>query len=702
MMIRLKQIGKTWQIALLCLAVAALVHYSAAHVAEFGDALLLLTDGLLLLSLAVLTYRLQLSFSTRKGWLKAAFAYAMLLGGLGGIVFAMQKAVHTQHIPLDFSTIFQLQKDGAIALIALLLLAISLFLLAHRLLWTLVRIPVSQRDRLIGMAAALAVFAAAVFAWSAIIPPLQLVLAGVACVAIFDLYIERSTSSLTWLLFWAVAASAWLALLLFQFNLKEDRDTRLHLAKALAIAPQMTAAQLAKYDYVVFRQDGQVLVVQGHPDGDLRKQVGRFEQGQWREYFSALRADLVYRSAAGKVVVIGKATGGYEKPLSLFSSLFAVLTLLILLLAIINQIFRAISADFELPLCGKPSLRNRIQLSFTASVLGSFLAIALLSAAFFRRSPSPDLQKETQNFLAALLNLYVFLLMVAGAAAIWVANSITKPLEQIGDKLAKIKLGKNEPLVWNSGDELGQLIAEYNRMIAKLEESTELLRQSEREGAWREMARQVAHEIKNPLTPMKLSIQYLQRAYQAQPENAEALLQKVSNTLIEQIDVLSGIASEFSSFAKMPEPQNERLVLNDLVAAVFQLFATQENAAIRFRLELPEEPLFGFADRSQLTRILTNLVKNAIQSIPDGREGAIGLALRKMGDTNLICVSDNGMGIPESVQERVFSPYFTTKSSGTGLGLAMCKGMVEAMNGRIWFETETGKGTRFFVALPTT
>lgn len=201
---------------------------------------------------------------------------------------------------------------------------------------------------------------------------------------------------------------------------------------------------------------------------------------------------------------------------------------------------------------------------------------------------------------------------------------------------------------------------------------------------------------------MKLSVQHLLRAYQAQPENSAALIQRVGQTLVEQIDVLSGIASEFSNFAKMPEPQCEQVNLNELATSVFSLFDAQEGTIIRFFCQLPGENVFVFADRSQLTRVLTNLMKNALQSIPEDREGQVMLTLSTSENHARICVCDNGTGIPETIQERVFSPYFTTKSSGTGLGLAMCKSMVEAMHGKIWFETEAGEGTRFFVELNKT
>ncbi len=309
------------------------------------------------------------------------------------------------------------------------------------------------------------------------------------------------------------------------------------------------------------------------------------------------------------------------------------------------------------------------------------------------------LQDDVADFMGNLLNVYVFLLLVAGSISIIMANSITKPITAIGENLKEIKLGNpNEPLEWRTNDEIGALISEYNRMILKLEHSAKLLARSEREGAWREMAKQVAHEIKNPLTPMKLSIQYLQHAFQSNPENIEPLLKRVSHTLIEQIDNLAQIASEFSSFAKMPRANNQQIKLNDLVESVHDLFKEHKNMDVL--LSLPEDDFYVFADKNHLMRVLNNMIKNAIESIPKSRRGKIQVSLYKMGSMAIIQVEDNGEGIPEEMKSKVFVPNFTTKNSGTGLGLAISKNIIESVNGKIYFETEKDKGTNFYVELP--
>jgi signal transduction histidine kinase len=312
-------------------------------------------------------------------------------------------------------------------------------------------------------------------------------------------------------------------------------------------------------------------------------------------------------------------------------------------------------------------------------------------------SGEQGLKENTIAFIGNLLNLYVFLLLIASVSAIAVAKTITRPLLEIGEKLRRLKLGENEPLSWGSEDEIGQLVSAYNAMIAELEISTEKLKQSEREGAWREMAKQVAHEIKNPLTPMKLSIQYLQHAQQSDPERARSLISRVSKTLIEQIDGLAHIATAFSNFAKMPRAELALVDMNAILRSVHQLFTEGGQQEEEINLVLPDHTITVHADGKQLLRIFNNLVKNAQQAIPEERQGQIQMHLYESNGNAIVAIRDNGTGIPEEVQPKVFQPNFTTKSSGMGLGLAMCKSMIEAMEGDIYFETEEDLGTTFFI-----
>jgi len=314
-------------------------------------------------------------------------------------------------------------------------------------------------------------------------------------------------------------------------------------------------------------------------------------------------------------------------------------------------------------------------------------------------SKQSKMSNDVTLFLSTLINVYVFLLFIAGGISMWTARSITKHITKIGEKLKETKLGKNNtPLEWESDDEIGVLIKEYNKMIRQLDSSVKKLAQSEREGAWREMAKQVAHEIKNPLTPMKLSIQYLQHAFQSRPDNIEPLLKRVAATLIEQIDNLSHIATEFSNFAKMPQAENQQIVLNNHVTSVYNLFRSEN---VDLRLSVPKESFVVFADKNHLVRVFNNLIKNAIQAVPEERSGVITVSLYKQDDeVAIVCVHDNGSGISDDKKDKVFVPNFTTKNSGTGLGLAISKNIIESVNGRIWFETEVNVGTKFFVELP--
>ena len=322
--------------------------------------------------------------------------------------------------------------------------------------------------------------------------------------------------------------------------------------------------------------------------------------------------------------------------------------------------------------------------------------LTYLGIPYFERSK--NVSDEVSSFLVALMNVYVFLLICAAILAYFISNSITRPLTIISEKLRILNLNKrNEPIEWKSKDEIGVLIGEYNKMIKELEQSAHKLARSERESAWREMAKQIAHEIKNPLTPMKLSIQYLQRAIDAGDSNIAELARKVTRTLEEQIENLASIATAFSSFAKMPKAQNEIINLNDLLKSISDLFNREEKTTVTFTTEANTPSVF--ADKNQLVSVFNNLVKNAIQSIPANRTGFVDVHIKEKDGWVIVSVSDNGSGIPRNHYERVFAPNFTTKSSGTGLGLAISKQIIEGAGGEIWFESKENIGTAFFVRL---
>jgi signal transduction histidine kinase len=311
----------------------------------------------------------------------------------------------------------------------------------------------------------------------------------------------------------------------------------------------------------------------------------------------------------------------------------------------------------------------------------------------------PQLQQQISNFLVTIINLNAFIFLIGGLIALFITNRITSSFSVISDKMKEVNLGRmNEQIMWNRNDEIGELVKEYNKMVSKLGESAALLAKSEREGAWREMARQVAHEIKNPLTPMKLSIQYLQKAINNNHDNVKELTANVAGTLVEQIDHLSKIAADFSQFANIGNTHVELFDLHDVVASLKDLYQPNQQVELLW-YPLSEKAMVN-ADKTQMNRLFTNLLTNAVQACPQGQPCHITIDEVKNEDKIIISVQDNGEGIPPEMQERIFVPNFTTKSSGTGLGLAMCKGIVEQAKGEIWFETKLGSGTTFYVSLP--
>ena len=307
-------------------------------------------------------------------------------------------------------------------------------------------------------------------------------------------------------------------------------------------------------------------------------------------------------------------------------------------------------------------------------------------------------EKELRQFLLRLSQVYSFMLIIAFALAYFLASYITKSLKTISDKINETSLNqKNEKIVIEANSrEINSLINAYNQMVDKLEESATMLAQSEREQAWREMAKQVAHEIKNPLTPMRLTVQSFQRKFDANDPNLKQKLDDYSKTLIQQIDTMSAVASAFSNFASMPAQQNETLNVVEVVEFSLDIF---NEDFIRF--ESNSEEIITVMDRTQLIRIITNLVKNAIQAIPEEQENkAVLVSVNAEEDNVIIAVKDNGIGINTENTERIFEPKFTTKTSGMGLGLGIIKNIIENYKGTITFESELGKGSTFIVSLP--
>jgi two-component system nitrogen regulation sensor histidine kinase NtrY len=309
------------------------------------------------------------------------------------------------------------------------------------------------------------------------------------------------------------------------------------------------------------------------------------------------------------------------------------------------------------------------------------------------------LNKELNEFLLRLGYAYLFMILAAVVFAYFISKFITRTLKTISDKINETRLEKRNKKIEieSTSEEIATLVNSYNRMIDELEESAVKLATSEREQAWREMAKQVAHEIKNPLTPMRLSVQSFQRKFDSKDPNIYNKVDEYTNTLIQQIDTMSSIASAFSNFAKMPAQQNETLNVVKIVKLALDIF---NEDYIVFLAE--EDEIIAKLDRTQLIRVVTNLVKNGIQAIPEKSEQIPKIVVEVVSDAHnvKIIVSDNGKGISEENKIKVFEPKFTTKSSGMGLGLAMVKNIVETYNGNITFTSQKDEGTVFIVTFP--
>lgn len=308
------------------------------------------------------------------------------------------------------------------------------------------------------------------------------------------------------------------------------------------------------------------------------------------------------------------------------------------------------------------------------------------------------LSKELNEFLELISYAYLFILLMAVGIAFLLSKYITKSLKTISDKIKTTRLEKrNEKInIEATSEEISTLVNSYNSMIDELEDSAVQLARNEREQAWREMAKQVAHEIKNPLTPMRLTVQNFQRKFNPNDENIYKKVDEYSKTLIQQIDIMSSIASAFSNFAKMPAQQKETLNVVEIVKLALDIF---NEDYIEFKAE--EDEIIAKMDRTQLIRVVTNLVKNSIQSIPENKNNPKVIVEVKSANKHIqIQVIDNGKGISEDNKTKVFEPKFTTKTSGTGLGLAMVKNIVETYNGTITLTSKKDKGTIFTVTIP--
>lgn len=350
-------------------------------------------------------------------------------------------------------------------------------------------------------------------------------------------------------------------------------------------------------------------------------------------------------------------------------------------------------------------LRQKLQFILVTLVLVS-VQIGFVAVPYFMAGE--EMSNEVSSFLTRLIVIYIIVLFLALLVSLYIAREVTRPLSQVITKMKSFRLGgKDQKITYEHNDELGDLVRHYNSMVDFLEQSSRKLALSEREGAWRTMARQIAHEINNPLTPMKLSIQYLQSCWTQEAKSLEEkgalnptydeYFRESTQMLVEQIDQLSRIAGSFSTFAKMPEVHVDEVDVAEKLSQVIALFEhNDQNIPVRY--VGPDQGVVAYADQKQIGQVFTNILKNALQAIGEREGGDVIVLLKDMDEYVEISFSDNGPGIPEEVQEKIFMPNFTTKSTGTGLGLAISKNIVEGCEGKICFETSK-KGTIFFVHL---
>jgi nitrogen fixation/metabolism regulation signal transduction histidine kinase len=320
--------------------------------------------------------------------------------------------------------------------------------------------------------------------------------------------------------------------------------------------------------------------------------------------------------------------------------------------------------------------------------------LGIVSVPFF--GSKDKLEQQIIEVISNIMQVFTSIFIVLFLLSFFSVKSLTRPLVLITQKIKKVSLtGFNDPLDYHSDDEIGLLVGEYNKMIQKLEESRAALARSEKETAWREMAKQVAHEIKNPLTPMKLSLQQLDRVLNGNDEKTK----RVIKMLLDQMEILNDITTSFSSFAKMPLPQDELFEISAILKQTIALHGNTTKSIIN--KSIPDGDFFVNGDSKLMGRIFTNLILNGIQAVPAGITPEIKITLHNTSPNRiLIEFRDNGVGIPEKIQSKIFIPNFSTKSTGSGIGLAIAKRGIEHSGGNIWFESEMENGTSFYIEMP--
>jgi signal transduction histidine kinase len=324
---------------------------------------------------------------------------------------------------------------------------------------------------------------------------------------------------------------------------------------------------------------------------------------------------------------------------------------------------------------------------------GEIIGIVSVPTIFRQRAIYDELLERN----AYLFSVYAIALVLAVGFGWVFAHQISAPVRRLQQAARRISSGDlNVRISSNRADEFGELEQTFNTMVNDLREFQERLVRVQREQAWKEMAKQVAHEIKNPLTPMRLSIQHLRQAYRDGVKNFEELLNHISETVLGQIESLSKIASEFSHFARMPERRMEECDVHNVLQEVKQLF--EQHKGLRFSVSLKANRSLVFADREELRRAFINIIRNALQAMNE--QGTIAIETGAIAGTMEIRISDTGPGIPVELRDKLFEPNFSTKTEGMGLGLAIVKRIIDDCGGKITIESTMGKGTTVIMQLP--
>ena len=332
--------------------------------------------------------------------------------------------------------------------------------------------------------------------------------------------------------------------------------------------------------------------------------------------------------------------------------------------------------------------------SYVPLILNEDKPSGIINLPYFARQN--EVRQSYYQMLFTFVNLFVILGIIGIFIALVLSRFLTRPLQVLQKSLANIRIDQqNEKISWRRKDEIGKLIEEYNHMIDKLEQSAALLKHSERESAWREVARQIAHEIKNPLTPMKLNVQFLEKAFRENDPDFGEKVKNISASLIEQIESLNNVAEMFADFSKSTTQQLTEIDLLTIIHSSVELFKNNRDVKINVVSQNKTVKTLASNEGNDILRVFNNLIKNSIQSITGPIDGKIDISIETQQHWHIVSVSDNGKGIDDDTKNLIFQPYFTTKSGGTGLGLAIVKSIMNGIGGEIEFESESGKGSVF-------